>query len=158
MKVAPGGSGGGWRGRASGRVCRRFLAGMLLAAALCGLLAGCAARPAEPSARVLVDGQPWTGSGDDAGADGLRVIVTLDGQALIDLPFGTPHTVSIVQPDGAENVVALTETAVRMASANCENQDCVHMAEVTRENLELRVMGGFIICLPHKLSVEVRGD
>ena len=27
---------------------------------------------------------------------------------------------------------------------------------VTRDNLELRVMGGFIICLPHKISVEVR--
>ena len=27
---------------------------------------------------------------------------------------------------------------------------------VTRGNLELRVMGGFIICLPHKVSVEVR--
>jgi hypothetical protein len=30
------------------------------------------------------------------------------------------------------------------------------MGEVTRDNLEVRVMGGFIICLPHKISVEVR--
>ena len=30
--------------------------------------------------------------------------------------------------------------------------------EVTEENLEVRVLGGFIVCLPHKLSVEVRGS
>ena len=43
-----------------------------------------------------------------------------------------------------------------MESANCEGQDCVHMEPVTRDNLETRVMSGMIICLPHRLSVEVR--
>ena len=43
-----------------------------------------------------------------------------------------------------------------MDHANCENQDCVNMGQVTLDNLELRVMGGFVICLPHKVSVEVR--
>ena len=43
-----------------------------------------------------------------------------------------------------------------MEHADCDNQDCVQMGAVTRDNLELRVMGGFIICLPHKISVEVR--
>ena len=62
----------------------------------------------------------------------------------------------IIQDDGSENTVAITEDAVYMEHADCDNQDCVHMGAVTRENLELRVMGGFIICLPHKISVEVR--
>ena len=52
--------------------------------------------------------------------------------------------------------VTLTGAAVYMDHANCDNQDCVNMGEVTLDNLELRVMGGFIICLPHKVSVEVR--
>ena len=123
------------------------------------MLTGCRARPSTSDVRVLVDGREWTGvepEGDPS--DGLRVIVTLDGRALVDLPFDQARTVSVVQPDGAENVVELTGASVRMASANCENQDCVRMGEVTRDNLEYRVMGGFIICLPHKLSVEVRGE
>ena len=77
-------------------------------------------------------------------------------QPLLDLPFSEPHSVQILQDDGAENTVAITGNAVYMDHADCENQDCVQMGEVTRDNLELRVMGGFIICLPHKISVEVR--
>ena len=104
---------------------------------------------------VALDGAVWDGA-PVPGEDDLRVYVTLDGAPLIDLPFGQPHTVTVTQPDGAENTVALTGEAVSMAHANCDNQDCVEMGEVTRDNLELRVMGGFIVCLPHKLAVEVR--
>ena len=43
-----------------------------------------------------------------------------------------------------------------VSADNGHAQDCVQMGEVTRDNLEVRVMGGFIICLPHKISVEVR--
>ena len=54
------------------------------------------------------------------------------------------------------NEIAVTRDSVTMHASTCENQDCVNMGEVTLDNLELRVMGGFIICLPHKVSVEVR--
>ena len=140
---------------------RRWWAALLL----CLLLGGCAARPAADTSdavtdtadavTVALDGAAWDGA-PVPGEDDLRVYVTLDGAPLIDLPFGQPHTVTVTQPDGAENTVALTGEAVSMAHANCDNQDCVEMGEVTRDNLELRVMGGFIICLPHKLAVEVR--
>ena len=107
--------------------------------------------------QVILDGKPMaaqeiTGS---AGED-LRVYITLDGKPLLDLPFAEVHTVRIVQPDGGENTVMMTGSSVYMTEANCEGQDCVQMGEVTRENLEVRVMGGFIICLPHRISVEVR--
>ena len=86
----------------------------------------------------------------------LRVYVTRDGKPLIDLPFGEAHSVQVLLPGGGENTVAITGDAVYMEHADCDNQDCVNMGAVTRDNLELRVMGGFIICLPHKISVEVR--
>ena len=139
---------------------KRWLRATLAAVMLCACLAlpGCRA-PSRGGATVLLDGKPLQEAADPAqDAGGLRVYITLDGAPLVDLPFGEAHTVSVRQPDGEENVVRLTGDAVYMESANCENQDCVNMGEVTRENLELRVMGGFIICLPHKLSVEVRGD
>ena len=138
---------------------RRSLSLLLMAA--CLLLAGCGARPREvpdaPEAvSVLLDGVAWDGASVSPEKDGARVFITLDGAALIDLPFDEARTVQIRLPDGGENTVGITGTAVCMAHANCDNQDCVNMGEVTLDNLELRVMGGFIICLPHKISVEVR--
>ena len=62
----------------------------------------------------------------------------------------------MIQENGDENSLVLTGDRVYMESANCDGQDCVKMEAVTRENLETRVMFGMIICLPHRLSVEVR--
>lgn len=135
-----------------------MLAALLLL--VCAMLGGCG-RTAGPTAqaRVLLDGAQWAGGSlSPDSADDLRVYVTLDGSPLIDLPFGEAHTVRVEQPDGAENEIVLTGEAAYMQSANCENQDCVDMGAVTRENLELRVLGGFIVCLPHRVSVEVRGE
>ena len=128
---------------------------MLAVLLLCLGLSSCGAKP-DGGAKVLLDGAEWDGKPVSPEAGGLRVYITLDGKALIDLPFAEARTVTVLQPDGAENAVAFTGDAVYMDHANCENQDCVNMGSVTEENLELRVMGGFIICLPHKVSVEVR--
>jgi len=107
--------------------------------------------------QVLLDGRLMTEKENSgSGEKDLRVYITLNGEPLLDLPFAEEHTVRIIQPDGGENTVTLTGSSVYMTEANCEGQDCVQMGEVSRENLEERVMGGFIICLPHKLSVEVR--
>ena len=84
-----------------------------------------------------------------------RVIVYLGNYMIADLPFGEPHTLRINQPLG-QNTIRITTDAVFMEDADCHGQDCVGMGEVTRDNLETRVMGGFIICLPHQVSVEVR--
>lgn len=117
----------------------------------------CGPAPKAGGIRVLVDGEAWKNAAvSPENGGGLRVYITCDGQPLLDLPFGEAHSVRIIQDDGSENTVAITPDAVRMEHANCDNQDCVQMGAVTRENLELRVMGGFIICLPHKISVEVR--
>ena len=134
----------------------RRAAWVFLALAVCLSLSACGAKP-DGALSLTLDGRAWDGSPVSPDADDLRVYVTLDGAPLIDLPFSEAHTLSIRQADGSENTVVLTGATVYMESANCENQDCVDMGEVTRENLELRVMGGFIICLPHRISVEVRG-
>ncbi len=136
---------------------RRAVAALLLLAAL--VLSGCRAHPPSTGPLLMLDGEPWEGGElmPDA-ADDLRVHITFDGAPLAVLPFGEAHVLSVIQPDGSENTVELTGETVYMLSANCENQDCVNMGAVTRDNLEMRVMGGFIICLPHRLSVEVRGE
>ena len=109
-----------------------------------------------PGIRVLVDGEsrPAAPEGREKPA-GLWVTVSVDGAAIAELPFEEKHTVKIEQDGTGENTVVLTGEAVYMQEADCPGRDCVSMGEVTRENLETRVMGGFIICLPHRLSVEV---
>ena len=130
---------------------------LILAAAaviLCVLL-----RPGTPPVSVLlrVDGSvPASPVLSPEKQNDLRVHITLDGAEIADLPFGEAHTVQITQENGDENTLLLTGDSVLMQSANCEGQDCVHMEKITRDNLETRVMFGMIICLPHRLSVEVR--
>ena len=108
--------------------------------------------------QMFVDGEETAfGSLSPESTEELRVYVSLDGMVLIDLPFGEEHTIRVLQINGDENTVHITRDAVFMEESNCQNHDCVMMGEITLDNLEMRVMGGFIICLPHRLSVEVRG-
>ena len=111
----------------------------------------------EGGITLLLDGTEMTDPVlDPEDGDGLRVIVTVDGNEIANLPFGTEHTLQVIR-DGGTNTLRITPDAVYMEEADCHGQDCVKMEPVTRDNLEMRVMGGFIICLPHRLSVEVRG-
>ncbi len=114
--------------------------------------------PAANGIRILLDEQLWEGPAKlpDTSSD-LFVCIARGGELLIALPFEETHLITIEQPDGAWNTIMMTGSLVRMMDANCDNHDCVDMGEVTRENMEERVLGGFIICLPHQLSVEVRG-
>ena len=130
----------------------------MLVLTACLALSGCQKQqaPAPGGLALRLDGEATASGSIDPDAEGLRVYVTLDGAPLIDLPFDEAHTLTVEQPGVGQNTVVLTGNAVYMESADCEGQDCVQMGEVTAENLELRVMGGFIVCLPHRLSVEVR--
>ena len=111
----------------------------------------------EGGITLLLDGAEMTDPVlDPEAGDGLRVIVTVDGNEIANLPFGTEHTLQVIQ-GGGTNTLRITADSVYMEEADCHGQDCVKMEPVTRDNLEMRVMGGFIICLPHRLSVEVRG-
>ena len=127
------------------------------AAALVLLLWKPVSGPAAGSGAALwIDGREAEAEAAAAPAPGgAQVVITLDGKEIAQLPFGEEHEIRIRQEDG-ENIIRMTRDAVRMEAADCPGGDCLQMGEVTLENLETRVMGGFIICLPHRLSVEVR--
>ena len=108
-----------------------------------------------PGVQVTVDGEILAAPAGGEKAPGLWVTVMADGAVAAELPFAEKHTVRIEQDGIGENTVILTGKAVYMQDADCPGKDCVSMGEVTQENLEMRVLGGFIICLPHRLSVEV---
>ena len=60
-------------------------------------------------------------------------------------------------PDGSEavNVVHLTPEGFWMEDSNCEGHDCIDEGKVTLENREERVLGSWVICLPHQLVCEL---
>ena len=137
---------------------KKALAAVILLAAAAAVLCLVLVRPGSAPAgvKILVDGEELTGTAAAEIRDDLRVILTLDGEEIASFPFREPHRIRILQDNGYENNLVLTGESVYMESANCEGHDCVHMEPVTRDNLETRVMSGMIICLPHRLSVEVR--
>lgn len=83
------------------------------------------------------------------------VIVTVDGEEYARVPLSSPRTVTVTQPDGAINVIEVSDHGAVMKSSTCRNQLCVHMGEVTVENWETRPNQAFIICLPNRVSVEL---
>ena len=106
---------------------------------------------------LTLDGRSWAGGTlRPEKTGGLQVYITVDGENKAILPFDEKHTLKVTFPEGGSNTVTITGESVSITEADCPNQDCVGMGEVTRENLETRVLGGFIVCLPHRLAVEVR--
>ena len=137
---------------------KKTLAAVILLAAAAAVLCLVLLRPGNTPAgvKILVDGEKLTGTAAPETGDDLQVILTLDGEEIARFPFGEAHRIRILQDNGYENNLVLTGESAYMESANCEGQDCVHMEKITRDNLETRVMFGMIICLPHRLSVEVK--
>ena len=86
------------------------------------------------------------------------VIITVDGKECARVPLSQPQTLRVYQDNGSENIITISEDGAVMASANCENQLCVHMGKVTLDNWEFRPNGAFIICLPNRVSVELIAD
>ena len=105
---------------------------------------------------ILLDGNELTESivSPGMGTDGLRVVIRLNDTVLVSLPFGAEHTLEVIQKSG-RNKVRMTADAVYMEDADCPGHDCVNMGKYTRDNWETRNM---IVCLPHRLSVQVTDE
>ena len=86
------------------------------------------------------------------------MIIQVDGREYARVSPDRPQMITVSQPDGKENVVEITEQGVRMHSANCPHNDCVRQGEVTKENMDYRPNQGLIICLPNRVSVELRTE
>ena len=76
------------------------------AAVLCFVLLRPGAQTA--GAQAFLDGEPFSGPAlSPEKQDDLRVILTLDGQEIANLPFGEAHTVRVLQDNGDENTLVL---------------------------------------------------
>ena len=83
----------------------------------------------------------------------LRVQVGSEIWPLMPLADGGEYVVD--QGSGVVNVIHTTETSVVMHSSTCDNQSCVEQGVVSLDNMQDRVLGGLIICLPNEVILEL---
>ncbi|MGN0408534.1 MAG: NusG domain II-containing protein [Bacteroides sp.] len=83
------------------------------------------------------------------GRDGQTVVVTVDGTVIAEKPITVNDAVEIKDADGYNRVV-IDNREVYMESADCPDKVCVKTGRIRRA-------GETIVCLPHKVVVEIKG-
>lgn len=82
--------------------------------------------------------------------------ITVGGTAYQPIPLNAEGDYTIRQTQtGAENVVHVTPESMIMQSSTCKNQDCVKQGVVTLTNMDGRLLGNMIICLPNQVTLEL---
>ena len=84
-------------------------------------------------------------------AEASTIVVTLDGEEVLRRPLAVEDTYEIAQEDGSVNVIAVEDGAVFMQEANCRDGLCIRQGK-------MRNGAKTIVCLPHKLVVQLTGD
>lgn len=139
------------------------LAGLIVLVAAAGLLFGGGLQLPDsgrgPITITATEGLiiPGEGAGTAYGlpADTAWLSVRADGFTYAPVPLVCEGDYTFTQPDGGYNTLHVTKSSIRMHSADCVTQDCVTQGTASLENLDFRALGGQIICLPHKLIVEL---
>lgn len=80
------------------------------------------------------------------------------GELYASVPLAEEQEITVVQPGGESNTVAIKDGGVYMAHASCKNQLCLQQGTVTIENWTTRAMGRSIVCLPNSVLVELALD
>ncbi|MBP5167960.1 MAG: NusG domain II-containing protein [Oscillospiraceae bacterium] len=83
------------------------------------------------------------------------LLVTTNNGVYSPIPLNGENAFRVKQGDGSENVVHIGKNSFYMESSNCDNQNCVGEGEVTLENRDSRILFNMVICLPHRLSLEL---
>ena len=81
--------------------------------------------------------------------DGGAVRITSGGKVVGTYPLGSDKEIKIPFENG-ENTVVIKDGSVYMKSADCPDRHCVKQGKISKS-------GEAIICLPHKLTVEITG-
>lgn len=91
-------------------------------------------------------------------SDAAWLSIRADGFTYAPVPLIATGDYTFTHPDGSYNLLHVTPSSIQMHSADCSTQDCISQGKATLDILEFRPLGGQIICLPHKLIVELIPD
>ena len=104
-----------------------------------GLLSGCAGGDSSSDP---------AGSADVSAPDGSD---TSEQEEPLDLSAVTdPYTFTVEGPGGFTNTILVEPGRIRVSQANCPDQVCVEMGAISDGTVP-------IVCLPHKLVIEIVG-
>ncbi len=85
-------------------------------------------------------------------ADIKRLIITKEHIVLHDILLTDTLTDEIRIGDDLEyNLIRITNGVVKVFEADCKNQVCVKDGKIVKA-------GEILVCLPHKLTIEIKGD
>lgn len=80
---------------------------------------------------------------------GTKVVITVNGEQYGTYPLNE-NTVLDIKTNSGHNIVEVKDGQVRVTEADCPNQICVKTHPMTKE------LPFPIVCVPHKLTVELR--
>jgi hypothetical protein len=82
-------------------------------------------------------------------SDTKTLLITVDGEEYKRIPVDTATNASFtIETEYGYNNVVIVNGAVDVVSADCKNQVCVNTKEATKA-------GDIIVCLPHKVVIEI---
>lgn len=81
---------------------------------------------------------------------GAEVVVSVDGQEVAAFSLDVDTTYEIESAGGGRNLLVIEGGQAYLSDASCPDLLCVHMGKISRA-------GQSIICLPNKVTVEIRG-
>ena len=82
--------------------------------------------------------------------NGSAITVTVDGQLYGTYTLSESREIPIELDGGISNVIVIEDGAAYMKDADCPDKLCMRQGAISRD-------GQTIVCLPHKLVVEVTG-
>ncbi len=88
------------------------------------------------------------------GTPGTVAVVTLDGEVVREIDLSAlkePVTFTVEGPEGLHNVITAEPGRIRVDSANCPDQICVHQGWISDDLVP-------IVCLPNRMIIELRGE
>lgn len=87
-------------------------------------------------------------------AQGTVAVVTIDGKKVKEIPLsshGGTDSFTVQGADGGYNVIVVKDQAIGITEADCPDKICIQEGFISRP-------GESVICLPHKVMVEVQAE
>lgn len=81
--------------------------------------------------------------------DGETAKITIDGKEYSTYSLMENRSIS-VNEHGEKNTVVIKDGSVYISKANCKGKDCVRQGKISQT-------GQTIVCLPHKMIIEIQG-
>lgn len=84
--------------------------------------------------------------------DGSYAVIKVDGKVIKTLDFNSGETtIEVNGYQGGVNKVVINDGKVSMTEADCPDELCVKTGKISR-------VGETIVCLPHRVVVEIKGS